>query len=105
VRNEETYDLDVDVLICSTGYDSMEPSELLGDLEAHCLRDEQGRLRVERDYRLATGPDVTCGVYLQGGTEHTHGLASSLLSNIAIRSGEIADSIAERRTPRHYSTA
>ncbi|MEW2403447.1 SidA/IucD/PvdA family monooxygenase [Streptomyces sp. NPDC046862] len=105
LRSDETSDLDVDVLICATGYDSMEPSELLGELEPHCLRDEQGRFRVERDYRLATGPDVTCGVYLQGGTEHTHGLASSLLSNIAVRSGEIADSIAERRTNRQYSTA
>ncbi|MFE9096522.1 lysine N(6)-hydroxylase/L-ornithine N(5)-oxygenase family protein [Streptomyces sp. NPDC007264] len=105
LRSDETSDLDVDALVCATGYDSMEPSELLGELEPHCLRDEQGRFRVERDYRLATGPDVHCGIYLQGGTEHTHGLASSLLSNIAVRSGEIADSIAERRTNRQYSTA
>uniref|UniRef100_A0AAU2V5U6 L-lysine N6-monooxygenase MbtG n=1 Tax=Streptomyces sp. NBC_00003 TaxID=2903608 RepID=A0AAU2V5U6_9ACTN len=105
VRNDETYQIDVDVLICATGYDSMEPTELLGDLEPHCLRDEQGRFRVERDYRLATSAEVSCGVYLQGGTEHTHGLASSLLSNIAIRSGEIADSIAERRNTRQYDAA
>ncbi|MGA4846508.1 lysine N(6)-hydroxylase/L-ornithine N(5)-oxygenase family protein [Streptomyces sp. G5(2025)] len=105
VRNDETYQLDVDVLICATGYDSMEPTELLGELEGHCLRDQEGRFRVERDYRLATTADVSCGVYLQGGTEHTHGLASSLLSNIAIRSGEIADSIAERRSTRQYSAA
>ncbi|MFD6281106.1 lysine N(6)-hydroxylase/L-ornithine N(5)-oxygenase family protein [Streptomyces sp. NPDC060209] len=103
VRNDEAYQVDVDVLICATGYDSMEPTELLGELEGHCLRDEGGRFRVERDYRLATTADVSCGVYLQGGTEHTHGLASSLLSNIAIRSGEIADSIAERRSTRQYS--
>lgn len=105
VRNDETYQVDVDVLICATGYDSMEPTELLGELESHCLRDEEGRFRVERDYRLATTEDVSCGVYLQGGTEHTHGLASSLLSNIAIRSGEIADSIAERRSTRQYNAA
>ncbi len=94
---EDSYDLDVDVLICSTGYESMEPTELLGDLEQYCVRDEQGRFRVERDYRLVTTPELQCGIYLQGGTEHTHGLASSLLSNIAVRSGEIADSIADRR--------
>jgi L-ornithine N5-oxygenase len=40
---------------------------------------------------------MRCGIYLQGGTEHTHGLTSSLLSNIAIRTGEIADSIIARR--------
>ncbi|MER6916879.1 SidA/IucD/PvdA family monooxygenase [Streptomyces sp. NPDC000594] len=94
-----------DLVICATGYDSMEPSRLLGDLEPLCLRDEEGRLSVQRDYSLATTPEVTCGIYLQGGTEHTHGLASSLLSNIAIRSGEIADSIAERRVSRQYSLA
>jgi L-ornithine N5-oxygenase len=105
VRNDEAYQVDVDVLICATGYDSMEPTELLGELEGHCLRDEDGRFRVERDYRLATTADLSCGVYLQGGTEHTHGLASSLLSNIAIRSGEIADSIVERRSTRQYSAA
>ncbi|KAA0920536.1 MULTISPECIES: lysine N(6)-hydroxylase/L-ornithine N(5)-oxygenase family protein [Streptomyces] len=105
VRDDEAYQVDVDVLICATGYDSMEPTELLGELEGHCLRDEEGRFRVERDYRLTTTADVSCGVYLQGGTEHTHGLSSSLLSNIAIRSGEIADSIAERRSSRQYSAA
>jgi L-ornithine N5-oxygenase len=39
-------------------------------------------------------PEIRCGIYIQGGTEHTHGLSSSLLSNIAVRSGEIANSIA-----------
>lgn len=55
---------------------------------------------MERDYRLVTTPELSCGIYLQGGTEHTHGLTSSLLSNIAVRSGEIADSIIQRRAER-----
>jgi L-ornithine N5-oxygenase len=90
-------ELDVDALVCATGYDAMDPSRLLGDLDRYCLRDEAGRHRVERDYRLVTVPPLSCGIYLQGGTEHTHGLTSSLLSNIAVRSGEIADSIVQRR--------
>jgi L-ornithine N5-monooxygenase len=53
-------------------------------------------LRMERDYRITTTPGLSCGIYLQGGTEHTHGLSSSLLSNIAVRSGEIVDSIVTR---------
>jgi L-ornithine N5-oxygenase len=92
----EVRELDVDALVCATGYDSMEPTGLLRDLDQHCLRDEAGRFRMERDYRIATTPDIASGIYLQGGTEHTHGLSSSLLSNIAVRSGEIADSIAAR---------
>jgi L-ornithine N5-monooxygenase len=86
-------ELSVDAVVCATGYDSMEPTRLLGDLGRHCLRDDAGRLRVARDYRLMTTSALPCGIYLQGGTEHTHGLTASLLSNIALRSGEIADSI------------
>ncbi|GIF09455.1 lysine N(6)-hydroxylase/L-ornithine N(5)-oxygenase family protein [Actinoplanes siamensis] len=92
----EERELEVDALVCATGYSSMEPTTLLRDLERHCLRDEAGRYRMQRDYRIATAPELACGVYLQGGTEHTHGLSSSLLSNVAVRSGEIADSIVAR---------
>ncbi|USQ86424.1 lysine N(6)-hydroxylase/L-ornithine N(5)-oxygenase family protein [Streptomyces phaeoluteigriseus] len=93
----EVRELEFDALVCATGYNGMEPTALLGDLDRHCLRDEAGRYRMERDYRIVTDPEMRCGIYLQGGTEHTHGLTSSLLSNIAVRSGEIADSIVARR--------
>ena len=53
---------------------------------------------VERDYRLVTSPDVHGGIYLQGGTEKTHGLTASLLSNVAVRSGEILTSLLQNRT-------
>ncbi|MFE2977593.1 lysine N(6)-hydroxylase/L-ornithine N(5)-oxygenase family protein [Streptomyces sp. NPDC059258] len=98
-------ELDVDALVFATGYDAMEPSALLGDLDRFCLRDSTGRHRVERDYRLVTTPDLPCGIYLQGGTEHTHGLSASLLSNIAVRSGEIADSVVDGRARSERVTA
>ena len=44
---------------------------------------------------LAAGP--VDGLYLQGGTEHTHGLASTLLSTTAVRAGEIRDSLLAAR--------
>jgi L-ornithine N5-oxygenase len=95
--DEQHQELTVDVLVFATGYDTMEPSRLLTDIEQFCLRDDAGRLRLERDYRLATTADLSCAIYLEGGTEHTHGLASSLLSNIAVRSGEILASVVGRR--------
>ncbi|GAA3128730.1 lysine N(6)-hydroxylase/L-ornithine N(5)-oxygenase family protein [Streptomyces echinatus] len=98
--SDSSYDLDLDVLVCATGYDPMDPSKLLGGMDGCFARDEEGRYRVSRDHRLVTASDLTCGVYLQGGTEHTHGLSSSLLSNIAIRSGEIADSVAAAKRAR-----
>ncbi|MFF1709397.1 lysine N(6)-hydroxylase/L-ornithine N(5)-oxygenase family protein [Streptomyces sp. NPDC058268] len=95
---DQVTDIDVDAVVCATGYEPMDPAGALGGLEKYCVRDERGRYRVERDYRLTTTPHLRCGIYIQGGTEHTHGLSSSLLSNIAVRSGEIARSIADGLT-------
>ncbi|MFI7386427.1 lysine N(6)-hydroxylase/L-ornithine N(5)-oxygenase family protein [Streptomyces sp. NPDC049813] len=90
----EARELDVDAVVFATGYHAMDPARLLGDYDAHFLRDAQGKHQIARDYRLVTASGEPHGrVYLQGGTEHTHGLTSSLLSNLATRSGEIADSI------------
>jgi L-ornithine N5-oxygenase len=89
--------LDADAVIYATGYLPADPTPLLGDLASQCVRDEEGRLRVERDYRITTDPPLRGGIYLQGGTEHTHGITSSLLSNTAVRVGEILASIVDRR--------
>ncbi|MCS0599805.1 lysine N(6)-hydroxylase/L-ornithine N(5)-oxygenase family protein [Streptomyces sp. LP11] len=88
--------LDADVVVCATGYLEADGLGLLGDVAGRCHRDDRGRVRVERDYRVATDAELRCGIYLQGGTEHTHGITSSLLSNTAIRVGEILDSVLDR---------
>ncbi|MDX3660910.1 SidA/IucD/PvdA family monooxygenase [Streptomyces sp. ID05-26A] len=85
--------IDADVIVYATGYRPANPVRLLGDLARHCERDESGRLKVTRDYRVVTGDGLRGGIYLQGGTEHTHGITSSLLSNTAVRVGEILDSV------------
>lgn len=95
VTGEETL-LDAEVVVFATGYSPADPLGLLGEVGEHCLRDEEGRVRVERDYRIATDAALNCGIYLQGGTEHTHGITSALLSNTAIRVGEILDSLLDR---------
>ncbi|HET6855753.1 MAG TPA: SidA/IucD/PvdA family monooxygenase [Streptomyces sp.] len=95
VTGEKT-PLDADVVVYATGYRSADALGLLGAVADRCHRDDEGRVRVERDYRVATDPELRCGIYLQGGTEHTHGITSSLLSNTAVRVGEILDSIVDR---------
>ncbi|MEU8074781.1 hypothetical protein AB0B31_04970 [Catellatospora citrea] len=40
-----------------------------------------------------------CGIYVQGPTEHTHGISSTLLSNTAVRAGEIARSLTRLTSP------
>ncbi|WP_028850868.1 lysine N(6)-hydroxylase/L-ornithine N(5)-oxygenase family protein [Thermocrispum municipale] len=93
--------LDVDAAVFATGYRCDDSLPLLGDLARRCHRDECGRLRVARDYRVVTDECLTPAIYLQGGsTEHTHGITSSLLSNNAVRAGEIVQSLVHRMSSR-----
>jgi L-ornithine N5-oxygenase len=89
--------LETDVIVFATGYDEADPYAVLGELGDLCLRDDAGRPRVDRDYRVRTDPRLQVGVYLQGGTEHTHGISSALLSNTAVRVGEVLDSVLQHR--------
>ncbi|MEV6981747.1 SidA/IucD/PvdA family monooxygenase [Sphaerisporangium sp. NPDC051017] len=86
-----------DLLVHATGYRSPDIASLLGETAKLCLRDEEDGVRVGRDHRVELCPPVTAGIYLQGGTEHTHGITSTLLSTTAIRAGEIRDSLLVRR--------
>jgi L-ornithine N5-monooxygenase len=92
--------IDCDAVIYATGFLPAQLRGILGDLCDDVVMDEGGRPVVSRDYRLATTRPTSGGLYIQGNTEHTHGLTSSLLSNIAVRSAEILRSIdASRLSP------
>ncbi|CBG75497.1 putative peptide N-oxygenase [Streptomyces scabiei 87.22] len=89
--------LGADLLVHATGYRPRGIGDNLGEIGKLCLRDEEDALQVGRDHRVATAPDVSADIYLQGGTEHTHGLTSTLLSTTAVRAGEICASLLARR--------
>jgi L-ornithine N5-oxygenase len=89
--------LAADAVVFATGYEPGDIRPLLGELDRYCLRDDDGLPVVKRDYRMRTHSNVHCGLYLQGGTEHSHGITSSLLSNVAVRSGEILASVLDHR--------
>ncbi len=86
-------EIDCDAIIYATGFRSVGLTELLGPLAGECEVDAQGRPQIDRDYRIVTSGRVAGGIYLQGDTEHTHGLTSTLLSNLAVRSGELTRSL------------
>ncbi len=90
-------EIDCDAVIYATGFLPTPLRDILGDLYGSLVL-EGGEPAVSRDYRLITATELTGGLYIQGNTEHTHGLTSSLLSNIAIRSGEILQSIVQQRS-------
>ncbi|WP_250289485.1 SidA/IucD/PvdA family monooxygenase, partial [Frankia sp. CiP1_Cm_nod1] len=81
--------LDADVVVLATGYRSRDPWRLLGGMAAVCNVDDAGRLEVRRDYRVVTAAGSTAGIYIPGATEYAHGISSTLLSNIAVRAGEL----------------
>ncbi|MFC1438415.1 SidA/IucD/PvdA family monooxygenase [Streptacidiphilus sp. N1-10] len=89
--------LSADLLVHATGYRPRDLSTFLGDAAKLCLRDEADAVRVGRDHRAELAPGTTAGIYLQGGTEHTHGITSTLLSNTAVRAGEIFESLRSRQ--------
>jgi L-ornithine N5-oxygenase len=83
--------LDCDVLVYATGYRPVDPLALLGERAGTCHLDDAGQPVVDRDYRVRS--ELAAGLYLQGNTEHTHGISSSLLSTTAVRAGRILDSV------------
>lgn len=87
--------LTCDAVVSATGFEPAALDSLLGDLAP-----AMPVVSVERDYRLPTPVDVDADIYLLGGTERTHGLTSSLLSNAAVRAGEILASVLVRRERR-----
>ena len=70
---------------------------MLGQAGELLARRPDGTTEVCRDYRLVLDARADAAVYVQGGTEHSHGITSTLLSNIAVRTGEIVESILARR--------
>ena len=89
-------ELDCDAVVYATGFMPAPLTGILGDLHQDLVL-EGGLPAVSRDYRLVTSREIAGGLYIQGNTEHSHGLTSSLLSNVAVRSAEILQSIEDSR--------
>ncbi|CDO06573.1 lysine N(6)-hydroxylase/L-ornithine N(5)-oxygenase family protein [Mycolicibacterium cosmeticum] len=93
-RHEE--ELHCDAVVYATGYAPTDVAAFLGALAADYEFDERGLPVVTRDYRLAGRPGAAGDIYLNGSViEHTHGLGATLLSNVAVRGGEIAAAITQ----------
>ena len=87
IRHRVTGDVvteNFDVVVCATGFRSR------GLAGIHTDSDE---FTVTRDYGAVLNGQRVPGLFVQGATEATHGLGSTLLSNIATRSGELVAAI------------
>lgn len=84
--------LKVDAVIFATGFQTFDLRDMLGaSIEADAAFDGSLPI-VNRDYSLDL-PEISGRIYLNGGVQHSHGLTSTLLSNVAIRSADILDAI------------
>ena len=77
-----------DVVVLATGYDRETPHAFLGSIRRY-VRDEV----LDRHYKLVTSPAFRPQIHLQGYSESSHGLSDTLLSVLAARSQEIAESL------------
>lgn len=89
-----------DWLIYATGYRRASPLDVLGQVSSYCKAEPGEQVRLDRDYRVVTSEQLRCGIYVQGASEASHGISSTLLSTTAIRAGEIAQSlVAQQKEP------
>ena len=87
--------LDVDLVVVASGYRRDAHEDMLRNIE-HLRSTKSDRWTVTRDYgvEFADGKvQSDAGVWLQGCNEASHGLSDSLLSILAIRGGEMVNSI------------
>jgi L-ornithine N5-oxygenase len=91
-----TRELRCDVVMLGTGFERRIPA-LVRDVAAELGVDDPS---VSRSYQMIMPESVTARCYLQGANEDSHGIADSLMSVLAVRSGEIvSDVLAHRPTP------
>lgn len=77
-----------DAVILATGYDRETPHTFLEPIQRY-IRDTT----LDRNYSLTTSPTFRPQIHLQGYSEASHGLSDTLLSVLATRSQEIAESL------------
>jgi L-ornithine N5-monooxygenase len=92
-RSGKVEPLHCDLVLLGTGYAPGVPP-LVRDLAARVGATD---IAVSRRYRVDLGDTVRAALYLQGVNERTHGIADSLLSNLAFRSQDIVADLLARR--------
>ncbi|WP_349295046.1 SidA/IucD/PvdA family monooxygenase (plasmid) [Thioclava sp. 'Guangxiensis'] len=89
-----------DLVILATGFERRIDGRLLGDLAPHWTGDLP-----DRSYRLPMENGFAPGIFVQGFSESTHGLSDTLLSVLALRADELAQSLIGLAQARRHSLA
>ncbi|GAB94928.1 2,3-dihydroxybenzoate-AMP ligase [Kineosphaera limosa] len=97
--------LRADAVVCATGYVPLDPAALLGDSGRALRRDASGRPLARRDYAAEWDVNARGQLFLIGQTRHQHGVSATLLSNVAVRAGEIVATVTQAGRAANASTA
>lgn len=90
-----------DYLVCATGYSARFPDFLLSpDLVNSIRRTSSGSIVVGEDHKVSFTDDCDVVLYNQVAGDLQAGLGSTLLSNIAVRAGDLADDLLRREVAR-----
>src|SRR5699024_6604901 len=80
----DTTTIEADAIIFATGFQPRDLRTMLGtSIDTEGAFDGSQPV-VDRDYRLSL-PSDHGRIFLNGGVEHSHGISSSLLSNVSVR--------------------
>ncbi|MDP9209359.1 MAG: lysine N(6)-hydroxylase/L-ornithine N(5)-oxygenase family protein [Actinomycetota bacterium] len=93
------FTVEADCVVLATGYRDGPPACLDG-LAGLVDWDRDGRYQVGLDYRVATDPRVTGGLYVQNGELHTHGVGAPDLGLGANRAATIVNALTGREVYR-----
>ncbi|QVM92309.1 lysine N(6)-hydroxylase/L-ornithine N(5)-oxygenase family protein [Pseudomonas entomophila] len=94
-----------DYLVCATGFRPRNIADLLCAPLASRLVKEEGGAQLSRHYRLAFKGEAAPLLYSTGVAEGSHGLSATLISNMAIRAGEIVGDLKTSLRHRQYEKA
>jgi L-ornithine N5-oxygenase len=83
-----------EAIVLATGYRREYHKTLLTPLAPYL-----GQIEIGRDYRVRTAPGFHPAIFLQGASEASHGLSDTLLSVIAVRTGEIGNALLAAQSP------
>lgn len=91
----DTTTIEADAVIFATGFRPHDLRTMLGTSIDTRGAFESSQPVVDRDYRLSL-PSDHGRIFLNGGVEHSHGISSSLLSNVSVRAADILATFHER---------
>jgi L-ornithine N5-monooxygenase len=103
---DEPSEIEADAVILATGYRWPSDHPLLAGIAPYLVANEEGGegFQIERDYRVKATSGFAPGIYLQGFSERRHGPSETVLSLLAVRAGDIVQSLTKASASRETTS-